>query len=757
MPFKKGASDGPDMVKKDMKDLDRFFHPESIAVVGASESLGSFGTRHVKSLLDFGYDKKIYPVNHNGNEVFGLKIYRSVLDIPDNVDLVSISVSARFVPSVLRECVKKGIKAAIVLSAGFRELGEEGRLLEEEIVGIAAEGIRVMGPNCFGTYSPAGGMTVIPGGSFPKDAGATALFAQSGQLSEMIALRSFGEGVRYSKTTSYGNACNINEADLLDYLVDDEETKVIAAYLEGVRDGARFLETARTNAGKKPLLIWKAGLSTAGARAAASHTASLAGGSAVWDAFFSQTGAVKIGSLEELVDTMVGFTCLPGGCGKRVAVISGGGAGAVISGDACEAVGMEMPEFGAGTIASLREVLPAVGTSIQNPLDLGNPHPSLTVLRSVLETIAASDLVDVIIIRRVFFSIKTGLFLAGAASVSLDEQEELLSIPVDVKKKFGKPVVVVMPEEITGLGDIELEVERRKVRDYFFARSIPVYTTEQRAFGALSRLASFGSLRTRANERGKEKTVAVPAAGREIARDIIASSTAGAAVLDESASKKILAAYGIDVTEPVLAQSKEAAVTASAEVGYPVVMKIASPQITHKSDVGGVRIGLQRSADVSRAYDEMMAAVAKSAPHAAIDGVTIQRMAAPGVELVVGMNRDPQFGPTLMFGLGGTLVEVLKDVAFRILPLTAEDATAVMRQIKGYRLLQGYRGRPPVDIDRLEKILLKVSAMIEDNPEIEELDINPLIAYENGAVAVDARVVARMSDARMVAAHTPAL
>lgn len=722
-----------------MNGLHRFFHPGSIAVIGASEAPTSFGTRYIQALLDFSYEGSIYAVNHNGSEVLGHRIYRSVLDISQEVDLACVCVSARFVPDTLRDCLKKGVKAAIVLSSGFRESGEEGRRLEDEITKIAGQGIRVMGPNCFGTYCPGGKVTVIPGGGFPGESGGTAFMAQSGQLSEFVTGRSFGKGIRYSKVASYGNACDLNEADLLDYLMKDDESKVIASYLEGVRDGRRFFETARANAGRKPFLLWKVGLSGAGAVAASSHTGSLAGASAIWDAFVRQTGVIRIYNLDELIDAMVAFSCLPDGCGRGVALVSGGGAGTVIGADACEASGMEMSDFSAETVARLREVLPRVGASARNPLDLGTPHPPLQMLRSVLEIVAASEEVNVIVIRRVFFSIKTSMLLAGAVSVSAGDQEELLRIPVDIMRRFGKPVVIVLPEELTGVENVDLEEDRRKIRDYFFTCNIPVYLSEESAFTALSHLAAFNTVRVNGTRAAEAGPIDVPPRGRFIFSDIIKQSPR--TVLDELRAKKILKEYGINVTEPVLVQSAESAVSVAKEIGFPVVMKIVSPQITHKSDIGGVRTGLIDGDDVSRAYAEIMAAAAEKVPEAVIEGVAVQKMAPSGIELVVGMTKDVQFGPALMFGLGGTLVEVIKDVAFRIVPLSRQDAKAMIRETKTYRLLKGYRGRRAVDIQYIEELLLRVSRMIEDNPEIKEMDINPLIAYGKSAIAVDARII----------------
>ncbi len=479
------------IINKNNSELEFFFKPESMAIIGASESLESYGTRYIQALLDFGYKGGLYAVNHAGDEVLGLRIYRTVLEIPDPVELVAICVPARFVPDILRDCLKKGVKAAIILSSGFSESGEAGRKLEQEILEIARQGIRIMGPNCFGTYCPAGNITIVPGGGFPKAGGEIALIAQSGQLSEGITSRSFGEGIRYSKVASYGNACNINEADLLEYLMEDKDTHVFTAYLEGVRDGKKFFRVARKYAGKKPIVIWKVGMSQTGAIAASSHTASLAGRSEIWDAFFRQTGAIRVESLEELIDATVGFSCLPFGCGRGVALVSGGGAGAVVGADACEAAGLKMPPLSSDAEKSLHELLPSIGTSIRNPLDIGNPHPPLKLLNGILEAVASMDCIDMIVIRRIFFSVKVSAFFSGTTAPSMEEQQALLEIPINIRNRFNKPVVIILPEELTGVENIDLEAERRRIRDFYFLNKIPVYKSEQSAFEALGHLAGF--------------------------------------------------------------------------------------------------------------------------------------------------------------------------------------------------------------------------------------------------------------------------
>jgi acyl-CoA synthetase (NDP forming) len=720
------------------KRLDLFFQPKTIAVFGASENIYSYGQRYIQAMLDFGYKGKMYAINHNGEEVLGHKIYRNISEIPEPIDQAFLTIPSRFVPDVLKECIEQGVKAAVLFTGGFSEAGKEGRALEKEVLDIARGHTRLMGPNCFGPYCPKGGVTVFTGAIFSKESGPVALTAQSGQLSECIIARAQGEGIRYSKVASYGNAADINEAELLEYLMEDEDTKIITSYLEGVKDGRRYFDIARRNSGRKPMVIFKVGLTQMGASASASHTGSLAGASAAWDAFFRQTAAVKVSTLDEMTDATVGFKCLPEGCGTRVAYISGGGAGTVIGADACENAGMQMPSFTAETERRLAEVLPGVGASSRNPIDIGNPHPPVALLQSLLEAMSADKNTDVIVIRRVLFSVKMSKIFSGTTAPSEKEQQELLEVPVRVMKEFKKPIIIILPDDMTGAASIYLEEERRKIRDYFFANGIPTFLSEPRAFTALSHLSKY-------KQRSSKRVSAPKAASgaesrsRKSFRNILKKSRT--AILDEIQCKAALKAAGVRVTLPVLAASKKEAIAAAEKLGYPVVMKIVSPQITHKSDIGGVKLRLQNRAQVGSAFDEIMGAVKKKAPKAEVEGVSVQKMAASGLELVIGMTRDPQFGPMLMFGLGGTSVEVLKDVAFRIVPLTKADAGDMIRQIKGYRLLEGFRGQPAVDVASLEELLIKISAFIQENPEIKEMDINPLIAYKNGAVAVDARII----------------
>ncbi len=476
------------MIKDGKKELAaQFFDPKSVAVIGVSADPNAFGTQYLAALLNFGFKGKLYPVNPRGGSLLGLTVYPSLGDIPDSVDLAVISVPGRGVSGILESCLAKGIKAAIVLSAGFSETGEGGKKLEAEMGPIIAKGIRVIGPNCFGIYCPRGGLTVIPGKDFPKESGPVGLVAQSGQFTEMIVLASRGLGIRFSEAISYGNGCDLNETDLIELLTDDPETKVIACYIEGVKDGRRFLEAVRKALKVKPVLIWKAGLTSTGRKAATSHTGSLAGDEAVWNTFFTQSGAVRVDTMEDLIDSTIAFLHLLPRVGRRVALLSGSGGSAVIGADVCERSGLELTSFSAEGQQKISSYLPPIITGVRNPVDLGNPVPPAGMLGPILETVAGEEKIESIIVGRMFLSVK-GPSLVGGFPKSFEQgREGLKEVPVSVKEKYGKPIVMVLSEETSDAGPVEMEFEadRRKLRDYYLANGLPVYPTLHRAAKAM--------------------------------------------------------------------------------------------------------------------------------------------------------------------------------------------------------------------------------------------------------------------------------
>jgi acyl-CoA synthetase (NDP forming) len=470
---------------------DHFFYPKSVAVIGVSADENAFGTRYLRALLKFGFKGKLYPVNPRAGSLLGVKVYPSIGDIPDSVDLAVISVPGRAVPGVLESCLPKGIKSAIVLSAGFSESGEEGKRLEGELSSVIAKGIRVIGPNCFGVYCPRGGLTLLVGPSFPQESGPVGLIAQSGQFAECIVLQTRGLGIRYSKVISYGNACDLNEADFLEYLSDDPDTKVIAAYIEGVKQGRRFLEVVRRTSKVKPVVICKGGLTNTGSRAASSHTGSLAGSEVVWNTFFTQSGALRVDSIDDLIDSTIAFLHLPRHCGRRVALVSGSGGSAVIGADACERSGLELLPFSAEVQQKISSLLPPIGTGVRNPVDLANPHPPAEVLAAVLEVVAGCDEIDVIILGRMFLSVNGPSLIVGITKSFEQGREELRDIPLMIKEKFGKPVIVTLSEEVADAEMIEFEGDRRSLRHYYLTHGIPVYPTLERAVKALTHVLKY--------------------------------------------------------------------------------------------------------------------------------------------------------------------------------------------------------------------------------------------------------------------------
>jgi len=480
------------MINKEQKGiLNQFFYPRSLAVIGVSADENSFGTRYLSAILKFGFKGKLYPIHPRGGELLGIKVYPRLGDVPDAIDLAVVCLPGRMVPGVLEECLAKGIQAAIVVSAGFSETGEEGKKLELELAKVRAKGIRIMGPNCFGVYCPRSGLTLLVGPNFPREGGPVGLVAQSGQFAEMIVLQARGLGIRFSKVISYGNAFDLNEADYLEYLADDPDTKVIAVYVEGVKQGRRFLEVVRRTSKLKPVIIWKGGLTKTGSRAASSHTGSLAGDEAIWDTFFAQSGAVRADSMDDLIDTTIAFAHSSARCGRRVALLSGSGGTAVIGADACERAGLELPSFSPEVQKTISSLLPPIGTGVRNPVDLATPHPPARALTTILETIFSREPVDTIILGRMFLTVKGPTLVLGTPKSLEQGREEIRDIPLKVKGAFGKSIYVTLSEEVSDAEMIEFEADRRSLRHYYITHGIPVYPTLERAVKALAHVVRY--------------------------------------------------------------------------------------------------------------------------------------------------------------------------------------------------------------------------------------------------------------------------
>ncbi|MGA2284843.1 MAG: CoA-binding protein [Dehalococcoidia bacterium] len=469
--------------------LDAIFFPRALAVIGASPNEDAWGSRFLKALLDFGFKGKLFPVNPSGGEVFGLPIYPTVADIPEHVDSADIMVPAPLVPQVLRECLAKGIRGAQIYSSGFAETGDPERAaLEQELKRIAAQGIRVIGPNCFGVYCPASGHTLLPGGNFPKESGPVAFISQSGGHAVELGRQAKGRGLRFSVAVSYGNACDVNECDLLEYMANDQATKVITMYLEGPRDGRRFFDLVKATAPRKPIVIWKAGLTEAGSRAVRSHTGSLGGEAEVWRALFQQTAAIRAGSLEELADTAEALLVLPRETGRRIGMVGGGGGTSVAATDACAAVGLEIPPFDDAMRRRLLELLPIAGTMMRNPVDVGVPVVPPPVFRSVLEAVAAHESVDTVIATQPLFYVLGGHFPMPNPQ---EVVRALVDVPAAVRDKFGKPVVIVLPVGGEEVEMTEAEAGRRRARDRYREMGILALPSLERVVRTVANVVTY--------------------------------------------------------------------------------------------------------------------------------------------------------------------------------------------------------------------------------------------------------------------------
>jgi acyl-CoA synthetase (NDP forming) len=475
----------------DPKDFEPLFHPRSIAVIGASNDVTKFGGRTYSALKARHHQGGIYAVNPSVTEVDGDRAYARVQDIPEMVEMAIVVVAAPHVVQTITDCAEKGVRAVQILTAGFRESGSaEGARWEEQIAQIAREnGIKIVGPNCFGIYSPESALTVLPGPDFPSEAGPVGLFAQSGGFTSSLVRKAMGLGIRFSKAVSYGNACDLNESDYLSYFEADDQTRMVGAYIEGVRDGRRLFEVARRTSLRKPIIIWKGGLTALGSRAVASHTASLGGSHRIWEGFLRQTGAIPVVGIDEMIDRMVGFLHLPDFRGRRVSVVVGGGAISVAACDEFDPAGLEMPDFSNQTQQAIRALLPASGNSVRNPLDTGPPIFMLPTVKPILEAVAASDRIDAVIVQHEVGS-HSPHFLEEAAQV----------IP-SVRKATAKPFLVTMPEPTTSSDAINIETVRRRYREHYLECGIPVFDTLGRAVRTLSAIVRYNEFLARRDPR----------------------------------------------------------------------------------------------------------------------------------------------------------------------------------------------------------------------------------------------------------------
>jgi acetyl coenzyme A synthetase (ADP forming)-like protein len=701
------------------QDLGVLFAPRSVAVIGATNRAGSVGQAVFANVFTHGYAGVVYPVNPTAPSVMSVKAFPSVLAIPDAVDLSIIIVPSALVPGVIKECGQKGIKAAIVITAGFKELGGAGVEQEQLVLEAARQnGIRLLGPNCLGIINTDPQVSL--NGSFARlmpRPGNIALVSQSGAVGVAALEYAQGEEIGLSKFVSVGNKAELNENDFLAYLKDDPHTDVIMFYLEDLTDPKRFFQLAREITGetgnKKPILAIKSGRTAAGARAASSHTGALAGSDEAYDALFAQCGVLRVESLEELFDYALAFASQPLPRGNRVAIVTNAGGLGIMTTDAAVRYGLEIAEFEPETEARLKAGLPPAA-NIHNPVDvLGDAREDR--YRIALEGVLGDANVDGVIV------ISTPQLMTNLAAIA--------STVAEVTPAHQKPTLVCQ----MALGEIEETLaiwSKARLPHYHFPEEAA------RSLGAMARYAA-----NIHRDRYEVKTFS------DVDRDRVAEvlqrvKAAGRKFVLEPEAHEIFRAYGFPVVPFAWVRNADEAVKAAADLGYPVVLKIVSPDIIHKSDVGGVKLNLAGAEEVRRAYGEILAAVARVRPGAAIQGMLVQKMMPAGRETILGMSRDPQFGPLLMFGLGGTLVEVFRDVNFQLAPISEDWAVKMIQGLKGFKTLSGFRGEAPADLGAIVDSLERLSQMVLEFTDLKELDINPFMVFDEGqgAAAMDARI-----------------
>jgi len=694
------------------RQLQRLFEPRSVAIVGASTKPGKVGHDILKNMLSSGYGGEVYPINPHAEEILGKKCYPSVLEVPGEIDLVVVVVPAASVLPVIEECGKKGIQLGIVISAGFKESGPEGIERERRLGELARQfGMRIVGPNCLGVMSTSNGLNTTFAQGMPRR-GNVALMSQSGALATAIIDWSIQQGIGYSKFVSFGNGVDVGVVDLLRAWEDDAETTVIVAYIEGLRNGPMFMEVARQVSAKKPVIVVKAGGTQAGARAVSSHTGSLAGSEQAYNAAFLQCGVIRANSMEELFDLAIAFSYQGPPRGRNVAIVTNAGGPGIMATDAAERVGLRLASLDAGTVQALRKQLPEA-SNFYNPVDvLGDADADRYVYAA--ENLLRDPNVDSVL-----------AVLTPQAMTRPKETAEKLG---SASAQSRKPVLACF---MGGNAIAEAQEVLNK-------HKIPNYPYPERAVQSLAKMAEYREW----CDEPPDEPVPIAADGEAVRAVFAAARQENRVNLGEIEAREVLKAYGLAVPESYIARSADEAAAHAEKIGFPVVMKIVSPDILHKSDIGGVRVGVRDQQEAMDVFELMMLRVRRYAPDAVIRGVFVQEMIQAGREVIIGSTRDPQFGPLVMFGLGGIYVEVLKDVSFRVAPFGERHAGRMIEEIRSAPLLRGARGERSSDVEAIVKCLLTVSQMVTDFPEIVEMDINPLKVREPGAgaVAVDARI-----------------
>ncbi|MFL6484646.1 MAG: acetate--CoA ligase family protein [Nitrososphaera sp.] len=694
-----------------------FFSPKSIAIIGASEKPGVGKTIFYNIAKHF--KGKIYPITPSNPTVGGLTAYKNVLDIPDSIDLAVVAAPSKFTPSVMEEVGKKGIKGAIIVSAGFKEVDETGAKLEREVGETAKKyGIRVIGPNCLGIMSFS--KENIMNSTFLKITpkyGNIALVSQSGAICAATVEDAEAQNIGFSKVISMGNKVDMDESDVLELLAEDEDTRVIVMYLEDIRNARRFMEIAKkiTTERKKPIIVLKSGRTAEGAKAAASHTGALGGSDANYEAAFAQCGVIRVDTMGELFDLAAAFSKQPLPDGG-VVIVSNAGGPAIISTDACSRYGLKMAD-----ISSIRDdiakVIPSYG-SPRNPVDIVGDADYLRFEKVLLLTLAHTNVGSVV------------TMCTPSATLNYDD---LASVLVKMSQQFPNKTILA---SLMGLAE---GMENRRIMS---EGGIPYYLYSEPAIRTLKAMYDFkkwvdeASSNKRTNLQFAKDTVKVKSIFENVRKN-------GRSNLLEEEGYEVLKAYGFPTPKSILCTTEQECMDAAKQIDYPLVMKIVSLDIIHKSDAGGVKVGIKTDDELRNSFRTITENALKYNPDAKVKGVLLQEMVKDAKETILGASQDPTFGPVIMFGLGGIYVEVLKDVVFRIVPIDEQEAIDMVQSIKTIELLKGVRGEKSSDLRAISDSLQRLSQLVVDFPEIKEFDINPLLVLEEGkgARVVDARII----------------
>ncbi|MFZ3085732.1 MAG: acetate--CoA ligase [Candidatus Hydromicrobium sp.] len=694
--------------------LRNFFCPDSVAVIGASREEEKVGHIILDNVINSGYKGKLFPVNPKADEIHGIKCYPSVLNVPGDIDLAIIVIPAQFVLQVLEECSKKNTKWSIIISAGFKETGIEGAKRERQLIEKAKDyGIRILGPNCLGIIDTKCPINATFSPNMPP-MGKIGFISQSGALGTAILDWAKTNKIGFSKFVSLGNKADISENDLFDDWENEKDTEVITAYLEGVKYGREFIRISSKVSKKKPIIVIKSGNTDAGARAVSSHTGTLAGSAKAYEAAFKQAGIIRANTIRDLFNYAKAFSYQPLPKGKKVAIITNAGGPGIMATDECEKSDILLASLKKETIDGLKEFLPEAA-NFYNPIDiLGDALADR--YKKTLEVVIKDNNVNAIVM----------LLTPQAMTQPLKTARAI----VEVMENSGKSITVLA----SFMGGSEVE----KAVKFLAEKNIPNFDIPEEAIDTLKVMMEHTDWKSRRSfpiedfnvDKGRVKKI------------FYQCQSEGRLELGEMEAREILEAYDIRMPKAELACDIDEAKEIAGRIGYPLVLKIVSPNILHKTDVGGVKIGIDNEKELEENYNQILFSVSKYMPDANIRGILVQEFIKDKKETIIGMSEDPQFGPMIMFGLGGIYVEALKDVSFRIAPLSRQVAREMVEEIKSIKLLKGIRGEDPSDIDSIIEIILRVSQLVTDFPEIIEMDINPLFVKKQGegSIAGDVRI-----------------